>query len=175
MKLTDFTLMLVEDDVNDVAFFQRAFAKSGLVNPVRVLRDGEEAVLYLQGIGTYADRALYPLPSLILLDLKMPRKSGLEVMSWMLAQPLPVRDIPVVMLTSSEERSDIRQAYALGARSYLVKPVAPKDLLDMLKSIGMYWMILHPAPGAPPGMPTSTESAPPAAGVVSPAIRFKER
>ena len=165
MKLTDFTLMLVEDDANDVALFQRAFAKSGLVNPVRVLRDGEEAVLYLQGSGPYADRALYPLPSLILLDLKMPRKNGLEVMAWMREQPEPIRGVPVVMLTSSEERSDIRQAHALGARSYLVKPVAPKDLLDMLKSIGMYWMILHPAPASPQG--ASPEGS-------APLIRFKE-
>jgi len=173
VKLTDFTLMLVEDDSNDVALFQRAFAKSGLVNPVRVIRDGEEAVRYLQGSGPYADRVLYPLPSLILLDLKMPRKSGLEVMSWMLEQPEPIRGVPVVMLTSSEERSDIRQAYALGARSYLVKPVAPKDLLDMLKSIGMYWMILHPAPAPPGAAPSPSEAVPPAAGS-APMMRFKE-
>lgn len=172
MKLTDFTLLLVEDDANDIALFQRAFAKSGLVNPVRVVRDGEEAVQYLQGSGAYADRALHPLPSLILLDVKMPRKGGLEVMAWMLEQPPTVRDVPVVMLTSSEERSDVRQAHALGARAYLVKPVAPKDLLDLMKSIGMYWMILQPAPAAPPAT-TGTGGAPPAAGS-PPMIRFRE-
>jgi CheY-like chemotaxis protein len=158
MRLTDFTLLLVEDDENDIALFQRAFARAALVNPIRIVRDGEEAVRYLQGAAPYEDRQLYPLPSLVLLDLKMPRKSGFEVLSWMREQPR-VREIPVVLLTSSQERGDIRRAYALGARAYLVKPVASGDLMEMLKSVGMYWMILNLAPpGVPAGTPASRPS-----------------
>jgi CheY-like chemotaxis protein len=158
MKLTDFIMLLVEDDANDILLIQRAFAKACLVNPLKIVRDGEQAMNYLSGTGEFSDRGRYPFPSLILLDLKLPRKSGLEVLEWLRQQPT-LKQIPVIVLTSSRVSSDISRAYDLGANSYLVKPVGFEGLLELVKSIGMYWMILNktpdvaaePAPAAPPG------------------------
>jgi CheY-like chemotaxis protein len=148
MKVTDFTMLLVEDDPNDILLIHRAFAKASLVNPLKIVRDGEEALSYLAGTGDFADRGRYPLPSLILLDLKLPRKSGLEVLEWVRRQP-GLKHIPVIVLTSSKESSDISRAYALGANSYLVKPVGFEGLLELVKTIGMYWIILNKGPEAP--------------------------
>lgn len=142
MRVLDFVLMLVEDDPDHVLLIQRALAKANLVNPLRIVRDGDEAIAYLSGQGPYGDRNRYPLPSLILLDLKLPRKSGLEVLEWIRSDPA-LRVLPVVALTSSAETSDIERAYALGVNSYLVKPLGFEDLLDLVKSLGMYWMILN--------------------------------
>jgi CheY-like chemotaxis protein len=147
MKVTDFTMLLVEDDPNDILLIQRAFAKASLVNPLKVVRDGEEALSYLAGGGEFADRGRYPVPSLVLLDLKLPRRSGLEVLQWLRDQPA-LKHIPVIVLTSSKESSDINRAYSLGANSYLVKPVGFEGLLEMVKTIGMYWMILNKGPEA---------------------------
>lgn len=145
LKLTDFILLLIEDDPNDILLIQRAFAKACLVNPLKIVRDGEEAVNYLAGIGAFADRTRFPLPSLILLDLKLPRKSGLEVLQWLRQQPV-LKQTPVIVLTSSKETYDVNRAYELGANSYLVKPVGFEGLLELVKSIGMYWMILNKTP-----------------------------
>jgi CheY-like chemotaxis protein len=154
MKVTDFTLLLVEDDPNDILLIQRAFAKASLVNPIKIVRDGEEALHYFRGTGEFSDRTRYPLPSLILLDLKLPRKSGLEVLQWLREQPGFVH-IPVIVLTSSKESSDINRAYSLGANSYLVKPVGFEGLLDMVKTLGMYWMILNKGPELSTDQPRS--------------------
>ncbi len=159
MKLTDFTFLLVEDDPDDILLFQRAFSQASLVNPVRIVRNGEEAVHYLSGAGVYVDRVRYPLPSLVLLDLKLPKKSGLEVLEWMRSQP-STQSIPVIVLTSSQESADVQRAYALGANSYLIKPVGFDGLLEIVKAIGMYWVILNQAPGGridalPPRTPPS--------------------
>jgi CheY-like chemotaxis protein len=155
MRLTDFVMLLVEDDSNDITLIQHAFAKASLVNPLKIVRDGEEAVKYLAGTGDFADRGRYPIPSLILLDLKLPRKSGLEVLQWLREQPT-LRHIPVIVLTSSKESSDVSRAYQFGANSYLVKPVSFEGLLELVKSIGMYWMILSKTPD-----PSSDPSSPP--------------
>jgi CheY-like chemotaxis protein len=157
MKLTDFIMLLVEDDPNDILLIQRAFAKACLVNPLKVVRDGEEALNYLAGSGEFSDRGRFPLPSLILLDLKLPRKSGLEILQWLRQQP-SLKHIPVIVLTSSKESSDVSRAYDLGANSYLVKPVGFEGLLELVKSIGMYWMILNKTPdpaGSPSMIPPS--------------------
>ena len=152
MKLTDFIMLLVEDDPNDILLIQRAFAKACLVNPLKVVRDGEEALNYLAGSGDFSDRGRFPLPSLILLDLKLPRKSGLEILQWLRQQPA-LKHIPVIVLTSSKESSDVSRAYDLGANSYLVKPVGFEGLLELVKSIGMYWLILNKTP-EPAGNPS---------------------
>ena len=159
IQVTDFVVLLVEDDPDHVLLIQRAFAKANLVNPLRIVRDGEDAVAYLSGTGAYADRTRHPVPSLILLDLKLPRKSGLEVLSWLRGES-HLKLTPVVILSSSSETGDIQQAYALGVNSYLVKPVNFGDLLEMVKSIGMYWMILNrnvalPQAKSPPTSPKS--------------------
>jgi CheY-like chemotaxis protein len=154
MRVTDFVLLLVEDDPDHVLLIQRAFGRANLVNPLKIVRDGEEAIAYLAGTGDYADRTRYPLPSLLLLDLKLPRKSGLEVLEWIRGDAA-LRLLPVVVLTSSEESRDIDRAYALGVNSYLVKPIRFEDLLEMVKSIGMYWMILNKGTNPPPLPPQS--------------------
>src|SRR3989454_7510757 len=117
------TILLAEDDPNDVILFQRAMGRASLsADSMKVVPDGEQAISYLSGQGVHADRDLYPLPALLLLDLKMPRKSGLEVLSWLRKQP-QLRHLIVVFLTSSNSAEDIRLAYEAGANSYLVKQI----------------------------------------------------
>jgi CheY-like chemotaxis protein len=163
MNLTDFTILMVEDDPNDILLTQRAFMQASLVNPLRIVRDGEEAMNYLGGRDAYADRSRYPLPSLILLDLKLPKKSGLEVLEFLRAQP-SLKQTPVIVLTSSQESADIERAYALGANSYLLKPVGFDGLLEMVKAIGMYWVLLNQSPDRlSPNARTPATARPPSA------------
>ena len=138
-------ILLVEDDPDDVALIERAFRRANLANPVKVARDGEEAVEYLSGAGPHADRTSSPLPVLILLDLKVPRRTGHEVLEWMQAQA-GLRRIPVAVLTSSQERRDVDKAYDLGANAYLVKPVDFQELLRMVTSLHLFWLMLNEPP-----------------------------
>jgi len=133
-----FTVLHVEDDSNDVLLIRRAFQKAGVEAPPVNVGDGLEAEGYLAGRGTYSDRAKHPLPSLVLLDIKLPKKSGLEVLEWLRAQS-DLRRIPVIMLTSSQNSGDIRRAYELGANSYLVKPAEIGTLVEMVKALNVYW------------------------------------
>jgi CheY-like chemotaxis protein len=141
------TILAVEDEDDDVALLKRAFRKVGIVNPVTFLADGEAAVQYLAGEGGFADRAAHPLPALVLLDLKLPRKSGLDVLAWLREQPA-VRRIPVVVLTSSRQNRDLERAYDLGANSYLVKPVEFADLVSMIEALRLYWIVFNETPPA---------------------------
>jgi CheY-like chemotaxis protein len=136
------TILLIEDDPNDVLLVQRAFRRATVGNPIQVVGDGEAAVDYMAGHGHYQDRQSHPLPAIMLLDLKLPRRSGFEVLEWLRRQPR-LRRIPVVVLTSSALASDIRQAYELGANSYLVKPLEFEALQDMLRAVGAYWLGLN--------------------------------
>lgn len=149
MNIQHSPVLLVEDDPNDVLLIQRAFRKANLVNPLHVAGDGEEAIAYLSGQGAYADRERHPLPILILLDLKLPRKSGHEVLAWLRQQP-ELKRLPAVVLTSSREAADVNRVYDLGANSYLVKPVAFDDLLKMVQTLNMYWLILNEKPAVAP-------------------------
>jgi CheY-like chemotaxis protein len=135
-------VLLVEDDANDVFLMQRACRKVELPNPLQVVGDGDEAVDYLSGAGRFADRAQYPLPALVLLDLKLPRKTGLEVLEW-LRQQSALRRVPVVVLTSSKEPADVNKAYDLGANSYLVKPLGFDALLELVRSLNIYWLNMN--------------------------------
>jgi CheY-like chemotaxis protein len=139
------SILLSEDDENDVFFLERAFKQAKVANPRHRVRDGEEAILYLQGEGEYADRQKYPLPYLMLLDLKMPRKNGFEVIAWVRSQP-GLRRLPIVVLTSSKEDPDINRAYELGANTYLVKPVKFEALVEMMRALNMYWLTLAEKP-----------------------------
>jgi DNA-binding response OmpR family regulator len=131
-------ILLIEDDENDVLFFRRAATKAGMINPVQVARDGQQAIDYLQGAGKFADRAEYPLPWLILLDLKLPFVMGLDVLKWIRQQS---RLAPIVLiLSSSREETDIAEAYRLGANGYLVKPAQTSELGDMVKAVSDYWL-----------------------------------
>lgn len=138
-------ILVVEDNLDDQLLIRRAFAKAHLANPLHVVGDGDAAVAYLAGEGAYADRAAHPLPALVLLDIKLPRRSGLEVLEWLRRQPAIGR-IPTVMLTSSRENEDINRAYDLGANSYLVKPVEFEGLMEMVRQLGVYWTILNEPP-----------------------------
>src|SRR5262249_11861963 len=130
------TVLVVEDNPTDVLLIRRAFAKANIANPLHIVRDGDTAVQYLAGEEAYADRAAYPLPAVVLLDLKLPRRSGFEVLRWVRARRLR---LPIVVLTSSKQSQDVNRAYELGANSYLVKPVEFDDLREMLNSVHIYW------------------------------------
>lgn len=136
------TILLVEDDPNDVLLMERAFEKARLANPLQVVRDGEEAIDYLSGRGEYSDRDRYPIPLLLLLDLKMPKKSGFEVLDWIRDQP-ELRELSVVVLTSSKEAPDVAKSYRLGANSYLVKPAQLNDLVQMMLRLHGYWLFVN--------------------------------
>lgn len=132
-------MLVVEDDANDILLLQRAFQRTNLSIPFNIVTDGDEAVDYLVGEGRYGDRQKYPYPSLILLDLKLPRRSGLEVLEWLKSQPL-LRRIPVIVLTSSQENKDVDRAYEAGVSSYLVKPVTFSALEKVMTALNQYWI-----------------------------------
>jgi CheY-like chemotaxis protein len=142
MTDADKPVLLVEDDPDDQVLIRRAFTKARLRNPLVLARDGDEAVAYLSG-----DQRQNPLPVLILLDLKLPRRSGLQVLEWLRGQPGPLGRTPVAVLTSSRQNTDVDQAYDRGANSYLVKPVDLDGLLELVKTVGLYWTVLNEAPG----------------------------
>lgn len=148
MNASDCTILLVEDNPDDVFLITRAFKKANLVNPVQVVDDGEKAIAYLAGEAGYSDRGRFPLPVLTLLDLKLPRRSGFEVLQWVRAAP-GLNRLPVVVLTSSAEVVDVNHAYDLGANSYLVKPVGFDALFDMVKVLQPYWLIMNSLPEIP--------------------------
>lgn len=138
-------ILVAEDNEDHVMMIRRAFRQSGLVNPVQVVRDGEEAIAYLKGDGPYANRAEYPLPCLLLLDLKMPNKNGFEVLEWLRSQPA-LSALRVVVLTTSGEMNDINRAYQLGANSFLTKPVDFRDFVQLTTALKGYWLWLSHAP-----------------------------
>jgi len=140
------TILLIEDDAADASLLIRAFKRSGVANPIRHLRDGEEALAYFEGIGDLADRDKNPLPILILLDLKLPRMSGLELLQWMRPRR-HLRRLPVVILTSERDPTYMEAAYDLGANSYLIKSPKEEDVLGLVELIQKYWIGLNePAP-----------------------------
>lgn len=136
------TILLVEDDADDAELIAYAFDRAGIVNPLAAVSDGDAAVAYIEGTGPYADRARHPLPALILLDLKLPRRSGFEVLRAVRTDPA-AKHTPVVVLTSSDQHADIEHAYALCANSYLVKPVSRDALLAMARMLNAYWIKLN--------------------------------
>jgi CheY-like chemotaxis protein len=130
---------LVEDREDDITLIQRAFRQSYLNNPLHVVRDGEQAIAYLAGTGKFASRDEFPLPDLILLDLKMPRMDGFDVLSW-LRQQDDIGRIPVIVLTSSDNLRDVNRAYSLGANTFLVKPIDFQNYINLGKLINDFWI-----------------------------------
>ena len=143
------SILLVEDDPNDVLLIQRAFRKIGSEVPLLVVEDGSQAVAWLSGEGELADRDRHPQPDLVLLDLKLPRFSGFEVLQWLRAQP-GLRRLPVVVLTGSREPSDVNRAFDLGANSYLLKPVGFDGLLAIVRALDLYWLTYNERPSLNP-------------------------
>jgi len=138
-------ILLVEDEENDVFFMQHALKEAGILNPLHVAQDGQEAMDYLSGHGRYADRERYPLPGLTLLDLKLPRVMGWEVLKWIRGQP-ELKSLIVIVLTSSQLPPDIEAAYQLGANAYLVKPSSPLGLREIAAAIKQFWLTLNHGP-----------------------------
>src|SRR2546430_13396097 len=140
--LVESTILLVEDSEDDILHLERALRNARLANPLKVVKDGEEAIKYLSGDSAYADRTRYPFPFLILLDLRLPRLSGFEVLAWIRDQP-DFAELIVVVLTNSDHVPDVSQARDLGANSYLVKPGSFEELVEMVKRIKGRWLLLN--------------------------------
>ena len=148
--MTNKTLLLAEDSEDDVFFMERALQRRRVNCTFRIVKDGQEAIDYLSGNGQYADRSAFPLPSLMILDIKMPRVSGLEVLEWIRNnKDEALSNIPIVMLTSSSQQRDIDLAYSLGANSYLVKPIMNEQLEATIQSVTDYWLKLNISPSQP--------------------------
>lgn len=138
-------ILLVEDNPDDVDLTLRAFRKSNIVNDVVVVRDGVEALDYLFATGAHAGRDPNALPQVVLLDLKLPRLDGLQVLARLRANPT-TRLLPVVILTSSTEQRDLVSGYTLGANSYIRKPVDFQEFVEAVRQLGLYWLILNQPP-----------------------------
>lgn len=132
-------VLVAEDEDSDAMILRLAFERAGLNNPLVRVCDGQEAVDYLTGNGAFADRATHPLPALLLLDLKMPRMNGMEVLTW-LGSRTDFKDLPVVVLSSSPDHSDIQRAKAAGARDYFVKPHGIRELIGILHALRARWL-----------------------------------
>jgi CheY-like chemotaxis protein len=140
------TVLLVEDDNSDALLIRRALEKTGQNFILTRAKHGEEAIDYLSGTGAFEDRSSYPVPDVVLLDIKLPRRSGLEVLEWLRAQPAAVGRIPVVMLTSSRHAVDVNRAYELCVNGYLTKPDTAQELQAMLLGFKEYWLRWNEAP-----------------------------
>jgi two-component system response regulator len=145
MSITDEKILLVEDNPDDVELTMRAFRKNNIANKVVVTRDGAEALDYLFGNGAYADRDTNETPRIILLDLKLPKLDGLQVLERLRADER-TRLTPVVILTSSKEEHDLVSGYKLGANSYVRKPVDFNKFVEAVHQIGLYWLIINEIP-----------------------------
>jgi CheY-like chemotaxis protein len=138
-------VLLAEDDDNDVTFLRRAFRQAEITNPLQVVSDGQAAIDYLSGNGPFSDRSQYPLPALVLLDLKMPRKTGLEALQW-------IRDqqnffaLPIIMLTSSVHPTEIGAAYHAGANAFVTKPSGIPERTELAKMIKGFWLTFNEIP-----------------------------
>jgi two-component system response regulator len=135
-------ILIIEDNLDDAELTIRALKKSHLANNVTHLVDGAEALDFLFGTGLYADRNIMNIPKVILLDLKMPKVNGLEVLARIKAEQ-HTKMIPVVILTSSAEDPDVRKSYELGANSYIVKPVEFQDFARVISELGLYWLVIN--------------------------------
>jgi len=139
------TILQVEDEEHDVLFLQYALEQAQVNNPLAVVRDGQEALEYLKGEGKFGDRQAYPLPGLVLLDLRLPRLPGLEVLRWMREQP-DFAKLPVLVFSSSDQDQDVDAAYRLGANGYIVKPSSPSELSEVMRRVKKYWLEMDGPP-----------------------------
>src|SRR5665647_1327333 len=145
MNYNDIEILFAEDIIDDAILTIRALSKSGCTNKLHHVKDGAEALDFIYCKGVYASRNIKENPKLILLDLKMPKVSGMQVLEKIKSDP-DLKSIPVVILTSSKEDPDINKCYALGANSYIGKPVDSNNFFHAIKEIGLYWMVLSEPP-----------------------------
>lgn len=157
--LTDQFILLAEDDPNDTLLIKRAFQKAGFGSLLKTVVNGKQAIDYLHGASEYSDRSRYPLPFLLLLDLKMPGTNGFEVLEWLRSQQ-DLKRLLVVVLTSSNLQTDVDRAYELGANSYLVKPISFDAMVTMIQRFEAYWTELNrfPTTSASPKSPLAEKS-----------------
>lgn len=141
-------ILLAEDNPRDAEMTMRALRKINFLNKVHWVKDGEEALHYLLRTGEYADRALENSPKLVLLDIKMPKVDGIEVLRRIKSEEL-LKTIPVVVMTSSSEDRDVVESYRLGVNSYIVKPVEFASFVETVAKIGLYWILTNHAPDPP--------------------------
>ena len=139
------TILLVEDSEDDVFFMRRALKLAGVTNPLQVAPDGQVAMDYLGGVGQFANREEFPLPAIVLLDLRLPLIPGFEVLKWLRSQT-QFECVPVIVLTSSREDRDMQRAYALHANSFLVKSPDPSHTAGMVKTLTEYWLRYNEVP-----------------------------
>jgi CheY-like chemotaxis protein len=138
-------ILLAEDDERDIILVQRAFKETGVLNPLYVVRDGVEAIAYLKGEGAYINRAEYPLPTILLLDLRMPRVNGFDVLRW-IRNDSGMRNLRVVVLTGSNHKDDVNLAYQLGANSFLVKTYDFSQFTNVVNAFKGFWIWMAEAP-----------------------------
>lgn len=150
-------ILLVEDNEDDIFLMKRAVKSTDWVNPLRIVTDGQQAIDYLSGAGEYSDRTAYPIPCLLLLDMKLPYRNGLDVIKW-IRQESSLKTLLVVFLTSSPSEMDIAEAYRLGANAFLVKPPSVEKLTDMLKALREFWITHNQDP--PDGFPVTAQDNP---------------
>lgn len=137
--MTNHCILYVEDDLNDVFFLQHAFAAANIANSLQIVKDGQEAIDYLTGVGQFADRQKFPLPHLVLLDFQLPHRSGLEILVWLKTQPA-LRTLPVIMLTSAANPRYTDKATALGANACVVKPMTLEKQREFVESLKSAWL-----------------------------------
>ena len=138
-------ILAADDREDDIELTRQALVRANVLNPLQVARDGEEAIQYLEGTGRFSNRAEYPLPDLMLLDLKMPKLNGFEVLQWVRSHPT-LKGLRIVVLTTSEEDSDIDRSYQLGANAFLVKPCDFKRYCMLIEATLFFWLQLVRSP-----------------------------
>ena len=155
-------ILLVDDNPHDVVLIRLAFRKVGIIDTIQLVKDGTEAMRYIRGEGQYTDRHQFPIPTLILLDLKMPQTSGFDVLSW-IRQQQHLENVVVVVMSGSRDDGDIEKAYSLGANMYLAKPTKFEDLVKLMESLKNYrsWRKgKHPASAGPQRISAGGELVP---------------
>ncbi len=138
--MTQFSILQVEDQAQEVSFQQQAFKRVGIHNPVQVVSDGQQAIDYVAGIGPFQDRQKYPLPGLVLLKLRLPRLPGLEVLQWIRAQP-SLKPLVVIALSPPHPASDLARAYELGANSCVLEPASAEEWIDLARGLKAWWLL----------------------------------
>ena len=145
--MREFLTVLIEDDENDIFFLEHAMKKAGWPGAMKVLRDGAEAIAYLTGAGAFADRVQHPLPGLVILDLNLPVKTGLEVLQ-LFRNTEPDKAVPVIVFTSSTSDIDMRDSYRFGANCYFTKPSHPDALLEVVQVLKTHWIRYNQTPAS---------------------------
>ncbi len=138
-------VLTAEDDENDALFLRRAFAQAGITQPLHVVEDGQMAIAAISGEGKFADRTQHPLPGLLMLDLKMPRKNGMDVPRWVRSQP-HYRCLPTIIFSSSVHPAEIQAAYEAGANAFVTKPTGTPERTELARMIKGFWLIFNQLP-----------------------------